>query len=150
MHTLVPLLIPHETIEASIVFGYAIHVKTQFMMNVRAICRDPKTWGVSMSFDATLIGYLIGKYSHTYTHGQDFELLHFGSGDKNVPWHANFIVAFVVANHSSRVRHVTPNGSQRFAHVQGNMAHDTMSCAMASKCVSPILRPHMSLNPKIH
>ena len=98
LHPPAPLLIPHESIDSCTVFGYDIPAKTRLMVNVRAIGRDPKVWDNPLTFNPDR--FMEGKYSKLETHGQDYQLLPFGSGRRSCPGMqmGNIIVPFVVAN----------------------------------------------------
>lgn len=99
LHPPVPLLLPHESIQACKASGYDIPAKSRMLVNLYAIGRDPNTWDDPLKFlpERFMEG---NKYSHIDSHGQDFELLPFGSGRRMCPgMHmGNLIVQFTVAN----------------------------------------------------
>ena len=98
LHPAAPLLLPHESVDASRAFGYDIPAKCRLLVNAYAIGRDPKTWDDPLAFDPER--FVQGRHSHIDSHGQDFELLPFGSGRRICPGMntANVILQFAVAN----------------------------------------------------
>eukprot|EP01018_Ginkgo_biloba_P005053 Gb_11342 [translate_table: standard] len=80
LHAPLPLMAPHESIEACTVRGYYIPAKTRLFINVWAIGRDPAVWEDSLKFKPERF---IGKDMDVK--GQDFELLPFGSGRRGCP-----------------------------------------------------------------
>lgn len=99
LHPPVALLLPHESFQACKASGYDIPAKSRMLVNVYAIGRDPNTWDDPLKFlpERFMEG---NKYSHIDSHGQDFELLPFGSGRRMCPgMHmGNLIVQLTVAN----------------------------------------------------
>ncbi|XP_019182602.1 PREDICTED: cytochrome P450 CYP736A12-like [Ipomoea nil] len=80
MHPVVPLLLPHASIEDCDVDGFHVPKNSRVTVNVWAIGRDPSVWSdpekfIPKRFNKGNIGY----------RGQDFELLPFGSGRRSCP-----------------------------------------------------------------
>lgn len=98
LHPAAPLLLPHESVDASRAFGYDIPAKCRLLVNAYAIGRDPKAWDDPLVFNPER--FMGGDYSHIDSHGQDFQLLPFGSGRRICPGMntANVILQFAVAN----------------------------------------------------
>ena len=98
LHPPVPLLLPHESIQACKASGYDIPAKSRMVVNVYAIGRDPNVWDDPLKFlpERFMEG---NKYSHINSHGQDFEFLPFGSGRRICPgMHmGNILVQLTVA-----------------------------------------------------
>lgn len=85
LHSPVPLLIPHESMEACSVAGYTIPAKTRLMVNAWAIGRDPAVWGddaLAFKPERFMPG---GRHRNIDLKGQDFELIPFGSGRRGCP-----------------------------------------------------------------
>ncbi|KAG0604366.1 hypothetical protein M758_10G166500 [Ceratodon purpureus] len=80
LHPIIPTLVPHQSNAACKAFGYDIPAKTQLMVNVWAIGRDPAVWTNPLDFDPER--FLGGDQRHVGTDfsGKSFELLPFGSG----------------------------------------------------------------------
>ncbi|CAN5968622.1 unnamed protein product [Sphagnum jensenii] len=82
LHPPTPLLLPHQTNEAwQSVEGYNLPPKTQLLVNVWAIGRDPNNWERPLEFDPTRF-MKDPKIDMTC---QDFRLLPFGSGRRACP-----------------------------------------------------------------
>ncbi|PIN12030.1 Cytochrome P450 CYP2 subfamily [Handroanthus impetiginosus] len=80
LHPVAPLLVPHESMEESIINGYHIPKKSRIMVNVWAIGRDPSVWPNPDTFSPDrFIGSSID------LRGCDFELIPFGSGRRGCP-----------------------------------------------------------------
>lgn len=79
LHPIIPLLIPHQSNAACKALGYDIPAKTQLLVNVWAIGRDPTLWTNPLEFTPErFLGE--GPHAHTNFSGKDFNLLPFGSG----------------------------------------------------------------------
>lgn len=81
-HPVAPLLTPRQSREDASVGGYDIPAGTRVLINVMAICRDPKVWDAPMEFRPERF---IGR--NVDVRGQDLELLPFGSGRRMCPGH---------------------------------------------------------------
>ncbi|GJN31540.1 hypothetical protein PR202_gb19951 [Eleusine coracana subsp. coracana] len=81
-HPVAPLLTPRQSREDTSIDGYDIPAGTRVLINIMAICRDPKVWDAPMEFrPERFIG------SSVDVRGQDLELLPFGSGRRMCPGH---------------------------------------------------------------
>ncbi|KAK3151674.1 hypothetical protein QOZ80_3AG0249070 [Eleusine coracana subsp. coracana] len=81
-HPVAPLLTPRQSREDTSIDGYDIPAGTRVLINVMAICRDPKVWDAPMEFrPERFVG------SSVDVRGQDLELLPFGSGRRMCPGH---------------------------------------------------------------
>ena len=80
LHPTAPLLLPRETMSPIKVQGYDIPKKTQIMINVYAIARDPKLWENPDEFKPERFSDISVDYR-----GLNFELLPFGSGRRICP-----------------------------------------------------------------
>ncbi|KAL8494650.1 hypothetical protein ACS0TY_025473 [Phlomoides rotata] len=80
LHPVVPLLLPHESIEDCVVDGYHIPKKSRIMVNVWAIGRDPNVWHDPLSFTPERF---MG--SNIDVKGHNFQLLPFSSGRRGCP-----------------------------------------------------------------
>lgn len=79
LHPIIPLLIPHQSNAACKALGYDIPAKTQLLVNVWAIGRDPNLWTNPLEYDPErFLGE--GPHAHTNFSGKGFNLLPFGSG----------------------------------------------------------------------
>ncbi|KAH7285731.1 hypothetical protein KP509_33G043100 [Ceratopteris richardii] len=80
LHPVLPLLVPHTTMQDCQVSGYDIPRTTQAYVNVWAIGRDPSVWDDPLLF-------LPERFlaSDVDVRGQHFELLPFGSGRRACP-----------------------------------------------------------------
>ncbi|BAT97678.1 hypothetical protein VIGAN_09119300 [Vigna angularis var. angularis] len=95
LHPPGPLLVPRESTEECIINGYRIPAKTIVFVNVWAIQRDPEAWKNPQEFcPERFLDRAID------FHGQDFELIPFGSGRRICPGIAMSVVTLelVVAN----------------------------------------------------
>lgn len=80
LHPVVPLLIPHASIDDCIVNGFHIPKKSRVIVNVWAIGRDPNVWKdpeefIPERFNETNVDY----------RGKHFEFIPFGSGRRSCP-----------------------------------------------------------------
>ncbi|CAD5312575.1 unnamed protein product [Arabidopsis thaliana] len=80
LHPAVPFLLPRETLSHVKIQGYDIPAKTQIMINVYAIARDPKLWTNPDEFNPDR--FLDSSIDYK---GLNFELLPFGSGRRICP-----------------------------------------------------------------
>ncbi|CAN8266438.1 unnamed protein product [Cochlearia groenlandica] len=80
LHPTAPLLLPRETLSQVKIQGYDIPSKTQMMVNVYAIARDPKLWEEPDEFKPERFVDSSVDYR-----GLNFELLPFGSGRRICP-----------------------------------------------------------------
>ncbi|KAL8494652.1 hypothetical protein ACS0TY_025475 [Phlomoides rotata] len=80
LHPVVPLLLPHESIEDCVVDGFHIPKKSRIMVNVWAIGRDPNVWHDPLSFTPERF---MG--SNIDVKGHNFQLLPFSSGRRGCP-----------------------------------------------------------------
>ncbi|CAN8312124.1 unnamed protein product [Cochlearia groenlandica] len=80
LHPAAPLLLPRETMSQVKIQGYDIPAKTQMMINVYAIARDPKLWTEPDEFNPDR--FLDSSIDYR---GLNFELLPFGSGRRICP-----------------------------------------------------------------
>ena len=99
LHPVVPLLLPHQSISATKVFGYDIPAKTRLFANIWAIGRDPTVWEKPLEFvpERFLAG---AAHEATDFQGQHFELIPFGVGRRQCPGVAfgSIVVHLMVAN----------------------------------------------------
>ncbi|KAG0591031.1 hypothetical protein KC19_1G143900 [Ceratodon purpureus] len=79
LHSIVPLLAPHQSIDATKAFGFDIPAKTRLFVNWWGIGRDPQVWENPLEFvpERFLDG---APHAKTEFHGQHFEFIPFGSG----------------------------------------------------------------------
>nr|GMC96715.1 cytochrome P450 CYP736A12-like [Ipomoea batatas] len=80
LHLIVPLLVPHASIEDCIVDGFHIPKKSRIIVNAWAIARDPNVWSdpekfIPERFNENAVDY----------RGKHFEYLPFGSGRRSCP-----------------------------------------------------------------
>ncbi|XP_031093495.1 cytochrome P450 CYP736A12-like [Ipomoea triloba] len=80
LHLIVPLLVPHASIEDCIVDGFHIPKKSRIIVNAWAIARDPNVWSdpekfIPKRFNENAVDY----------RGKHFEYLPFGSGRRSCP-----------------------------------------------------------------
>jgi cytochrome P450 len=84
LHTIAPLLVPHQNMSATKAFGYDIPAKTRLFVNVWAIGRDPSIWEKPLDF--ILERFLErGPHEMVEAQGKHFELLPFGAGRRQCP-----------------------------------------------------------------
>lgn len=81
LHPAAPLLLPRETMSEIKIQSYDIPAKTQMIINVYSIARDPKLWTNPNEFNPDRF---LESNSIDYK-GLDFELLPFGSGRRICP-----------------------------------------------------------------
>ncbi|KAL3696130.1 hypothetical protein R1sor_010206 [Riccia sorocarpa] len=81
LHPVVPLLLPHENLVKTKVFGYDIPAQTRVYLNVYAIQRDPQVWENPLTFKPERF---LKKENKDFR-GHDFEFLPFGSGRRACP-----------------------------------------------------------------
>ncbi|QCE03035.1 cytochrome P450 [Vigna unguiculata] len=95
LHPPSPLLVPRESTKDCIINGYRIPTKTIVFMNAWAIQRDPEAWKNPQDFCPERF-----LDSDIDFHGQDFELIPFGSGRRICPGIAMSVVTLelVIAN----------------------------------------------------
>ncbi|CAI0439777.1 unnamed protein product [Linum tenue] len=81
LHTPTPLVLPRECREECRIFGYDIPLKTRVLVNVWAISRDPRYWGVEAE------KFLPERFLDEKVNfrGTDFEFLPFGAGRRMCP-----------------------------------------------------------------
>ncbi|CAA7039245.1 unnamed protein product [Microthlaspi erraticum] len=80
LHPAAPLLLPRETLSQVKIQGYDIPAKTQMMINIYSIARDPKLWKNPDEFNPDRFLDSCIDYR-----GLNFELLPFGSGRRTCP-----------------------------------------------------------------
>lgn len=80
LHPIVPLLLPHESVEDCVVDGFHVPKKSRIIVNVWGIGRDPSVWPDPESFTPERF---IG--SNIDIKGHDFQLTPFGSGRRGCP-----------------------------------------------------------------
>ncbi|KAH7416009.1 hypothetical protein KP509_14G071200 [Ceratopteris richardii] len=80
LHPSVPLLIPHESVEACQIGDYKIPAKTRAYVNTWAIGRDPSVWERPLDFWPERFDG-----NNLDLRGKQFELLPFGSGRRGCP-----------------------------------------------------------------
>ncbi|KAL1216335.1 Cytochrome P450 71B7 [Cardamine amara subsp. amara] len=80
LHPAAPLLLPRETLSHAKIQGYDIPAKTQMMISIYAIARDPKIWENPDEFNPDR--FLDSSIDYR---GLNFELLPFGSGRRICP-----------------------------------------------------------------
>ncbi|KAF5195164.1 Cytochrome p450 [Thalictrum thalictroides] len=84
LHPPLPLLAPRETMQKIKIQGYDIPDKTQVMINVFQIGRDPKLWDEPEKFCPKR--FLNGASVSIDFKGQDFSIYSFRSWKERVPW----------------------------------------------------------------
>lgn len=80
LHPAAPLLLPRETMSDIKIQGYDVPKKSQMMINVYSIARDPKIWSNPDEFNPDRFVDSSVDYK-----GLNFELLPFGSGRRICP-----------------------------------------------------------------
>ncbi|XP_075483269.1 cytochrome P450 71AU50-like [Primulina tabacum] len=80
LHPVIPLLLPHESMEDYMIDGFHIPRKSRVIVNVWAIGRDPNVWPDPEKFTPE-------RFAETDVdiRGRDFRLLPFGSGRRSCP-----------------------------------------------------------------
>ncbi|KAL0919749.1 hypothetical protein M5K25_011867 [Dendrobium thyrsiflorum] len=91
----VPLMLPHETINACEIQGYMIPACTRVIFNIFAISTDPNVWEKPLEFWPERFEGMDVDFR-----GHDFELLPFGSGRRKCPGinFAMVIIELALAN----------------------------------------------------
>ncbi|KAL0395594.1 UNVERIFIED_CONTAM: cytochrome [Sesamum calycinum] len=109
LHPVVPLLIPHESMEDCVVDGYHIPKGSRTIVNVWAIGRDANVWPDPETFKPERF-----IASNIDLRGCDFQLLPFGSGRRSCPGLllALTIVQLVIAQLVHCFDWQLPNGMQ--------------------------------------
>ncbi|KAM0064369.1 putative cytochrome P450 [Helianthus debilis subsp. tardiflorus] len=107
LHTILPLMLPHESTDDVKVMGYDIKKGTQVMINGWAIARDPSIWD-----DADMFKPERFLNSCVDFKGFHYELLPFGSGRRGCPGmqFAISITELVLANLVYKYEFALPNG----------------------------------------
>ncbi|KAD5508595.1 hypothetical protein E3N88_16298 [Mikania micrantha] len=82
LHPVVPLSVPHESIEDCIVGGYNIPKGTRLMVNISKIHRDPNTWSNPHGFQPERF---LTSHQDFDVKGQHFDLIPFGAGRRMCP-----------------------------------------------------------------
>ncbi|KAI7756481.1 hypothetical protein M8C21_031043 [Ambrosia artemisiifolia] len=107
LHTILPLLLPHESMDDVKVLGYDLKKGTQVMINSWAIARDPSIWE-----DADM--FMPERFLNSCVDfkGFHYELLPFGSGRRGCPGmhFAVSITELVLANLVYKFDFALPNG----------------------------------------
>uniref|UniRef100_A0A0D9VD25 Cytochrome P450 n=1 Tax=Leersia perrieri TaxID=77586 RepID=A0A0D9VD25_9ORYZ len=80
LHPVVPLLLPRECRETCKIMGYDVPKGTTVLVNVWAICRDPKNWKDAETFIPERFEDSTMDYK-----GTDFEFIPFGAGRRMCP-----------------------------------------------------------------
>lgn len=82
LYPVVPLLVPHESIEDCVVSGYNIPKGTRLLVNVWKLHSDPKIWPNPHKFKPERF---LTTHRDVDVRGNHFELLPFGSGRRMCP-----------------------------------------------------------------
>lgn len=83
LHPVGPLLVPHESMEDTVVDGYRIPKKSRIIVNVAAIGRDPEIW--SSNAEEFIPERFADDDVDLRGKGNDFRLIPFGSGRRACP-----------------------------------------------------------------
>ncbi|KAG5608411.1 hypothetical protein H5410_019692 [Solanum commersonii] len=75
-----PLLVPHENTEDCVVSGYHVPKGTRLYTNIMKLQQDPKIWSNPDQFNPDRFFTIDIDF-----HGQDYELIPFGSGRRSCP-----------------------------------------------------------------
>ncbi|KAI7735533.1 hypothetical protein M8C21_017891 [Ambrosia artemisiifolia] len=81
LYPVVPLLVPHQSVEDIVINGYNIPNKTRVLVNYWAFGRDPNVW--SENWEEFLPERFLDK--EIDFRGQDFKLIQFGVGRRGCP-----------------------------------------------------------------
>lgn len=110
VHPPLPLLLPRETIEDSVLMGYHIPAKTTVLVNALAIGTNPTTWASPNVFmpERFIDSPIDFK-------GLDFDFLPFGSGRRGCPGisFAVLLIELALANLLFRFNWELPRGMKR-------------------------------------
>ncbi|KAI3686192.1 hypothetical protein L1987_79865 [Smallanthus sonchifolius] len=82
LHPVVPLSVPHESIEDCVVGGYNIPKGTRLLVNLSKIHRDPITWSNPHEFQPERF---LTSHQDIDVKGKHFDLIPFGSGRRMCP-----------------------------------------------------------------
>lgn len=121
MHPVVPLLIPHVSAQECQIGGYRLPAKTRAYVNTWAIGRDPTIWERPLDFWPERF-----RENNLDVHGQNFELLPFGSGRRKCPGYAlgllnvHLMLASLVQGFTWSL--VPPNAIEAHGHKQLDMS----------------------------
>ncbi|KAH9568060.1 hypothetical protein CY35_03G057600 [Sphagnum magellanicum] len=82
IHPPAPIMVPYRSIQPCQVEGYNLPTNIQLIVNLWAMGRDPNNWEKPLEFDPDRF---ILQHPKIDVHGQDFELLPFGTGRRACP-----------------------------------------------------------------
>ncbi|KAG8632548.1 cytochrome P450 CYP82D47 [Manihot esculenta] len=82
LYPAVPLLVPHESMEETVINGYHIQPKTRLFINASKIHKDPSVWQDPEKFQPERF---LTTHKDVDFKGQNFELIPFGSGRRICP-----------------------------------------------------------------